>query len=174
MVDGAGGALAKALLAGRPPSALYIGSISASPTACLVRGYGLAGTQNDRVSEQSRRRARPFKSVYKQMARAHRTDAECDDVDRAHRARWGEPNGLGAGTAWSKEADLQWCQARVQRRNSQRASRRASTQAQPSNAEWHRRGLPWHDPRGGIWVSNAALKEAAQEEFSPGIIVIAY
>ena len=29
---------------------LYIGSISASPTACLLRGYGRAGTQNDRLS----------------------------------------------------------------------------------------------------------------------------
>ena len=26
-----------------------IGSISASPTACLLRGYGRAGTQNDRL-----------------------------------------------------------------------------------------------------------------------------
>ena len=30
---------------------LYIGSISASPTACPLRGYGRAGTQNDRLSE---------------------------------------------------------------------------------------------------------------------------
>ena len=30
---------------------LYIGSISASPTACLFRGYGRAGTQNDRLSD---------------------------------------------------------------------------------------------------------------------------
>ena len=30
---------------------LYIGSISASPTACLLRGYGRAGTQNDRLGE---------------------------------------------------------------------------------------------------------------------------
>ena len=29
----------------------YIGSISASPTACLLRGYGCVGTQNDRLSE---------------------------------------------------------------------------------------------------------------------------
>ena len=29
---------------------LYVGSISASPTACLSRGYGRAGTQNDRLS----------------------------------------------------------------------------------------------------------------------------
>ena len=28
---------------------LYIGSISASPTACLLRGYARAGTQNDRL-----------------------------------------------------------------------------------------------------------------------------
>ena len=31
-------------------SALYIGSISASLTACLLHGYGRAGTQNDRLS----------------------------------------------------------------------------------------------------------------------------
>ena len=31
--------------------ALYIGSISASPTACPSRGYRRAGTQNDRLSE---------------------------------------------------------------------------------------------------------------------------
>ena len=30
---------------------LYIGPISASPTACLLRGYGRAGTQNDRLVE---------------------------------------------------------------------------------------------------------------------------
>ena len=30
---------------------LYIGSISASPTACPSHGYGRAGTQNDRLSE---------------------------------------------------------------------------------------------------------------------------
>ena len=30
---------------------LYIGSTSASPTACLLRGYGCAGTQNDRLGE---------------------------------------------------------------------------------------------------------------------------
>ena len=30
---------------------LYIGSISASPTACLLCGYGRAGTQNDRSSQ---------------------------------------------------------------------------------------------------------------------------
>ena len=30
---------------------LYIGSISASPTACPVRGYGRAGTQSDRLGE---------------------------------------------------------------------------------------------------------------------------
>ena len=30
---------------------LYIGSISASPTACLLRGYGRVGTQNDRLAE---------------------------------------------------------------------------------------------------------------------------
>ena len=27
-------------------------SISASPTACLLRGYGRAGTQNDRLGER--------------------------------------------------------------------------------------------------------------------------
>ena len=30
---------------------LYLGSISASPTACPLRGYGRAGTQNDPLSE---------------------------------------------------------------------------------------------------------------------------
>ena len=30
---------------------LYIGSISASPTAYLLHGYGCAGTQNDRLAE---------------------------------------------------------------------------------------------------------------------------
>ena len=30
---------------------LYIGSILASPTACLLRGYGCAGTQNDLLAE---------------------------------------------------------------------------------------------------------------------------
>ena len=30
---------------------LYIGCISASPTACLLRGYGRAGTQNYRLAE---------------------------------------------------------------------------------------------------------------------------
>ena len=36
----------------RPCSrALYIGSISASPTACLLRRYGRAGTQNCRLGE---------------------------------------------------------------------------------------------------------------------------
>ena len=30
----------------------YIGSTSASPTACLLRGYGRASTQNDRFSEE--------------------------------------------------------------------------------------------------------------------------
>ena len=30
---------------------LYIGYISASPTACVLRGYGRAGTQNDRLGE---------------------------------------------------------------------------------------------------------------------------
>ena len=30
---------------------LYIGSISASPTACPLRGYGCAGNRNDRLSE---------------------------------------------------------------------------------------------------------------------------
>ena len=30
---------------------IYIGSISASPTACPLRGYGRAGTQNDRLGE---------------------------------------------------------------------------------------------------------------------------
>ena len=30
---------------------LYIGSISASPTACLLRGHARAGTQNDRLGE---------------------------------------------------------------------------------------------------------------------------
>ena len=29
----------------------YTGSISASSTACLLRGYGRAGTQNDRLAE---------------------------------------------------------------------------------------------------------------------------
>ena len=32
---------------------LYIGSISASPTACLLRGYGRAGTRNDRPSSMA-------------------------------------------------------------------------------------------------------------------------
>ena len=36
---------------GRDIRRVYIGSISASPTACLLRGYGCAGTQNDRHSE---------------------------------------------------------------------------------------------------------------------------
>ena len=31
---------------------LYIGSISASPTACPLRGYGLAGNQNDRLGKK--------------------------------------------------------------------------------------------------------------------------
>ena len=36
----------------RPPGArLYIGSISASPAACPLRGYGRAGTHNDRLGE---------------------------------------------------------------------------------------------------------------------------
>ena len=30
---------------------IHIGSISASPTPCPFRGYGRAGTQNDRLSE---------------------------------------------------------------------------------------------------------------------------
>jgi hypothetical protein len=30
---------------------VYIGSISASPTACPLHGYGCAGTQNDRLGE---------------------------------------------------------------------------------------------------------------------------
>ena len=30
---------------------VYIGSISASPAACRLRGYGRAGTQNDRLGE---------------------------------------------------------------------------------------------------------------------------
>ena len=35
----------------RPWERLYIGSISAAPTACPLRGYGRAGTQNDRLGE---------------------------------------------------------------------------------------------------------------------------
>ena len=31
---------------------LYIGSTSASPTACLLRGYWRAGTQNDRLDKE--------------------------------------------------------------------------------------------------------------------------
>ena len=31
---------------------LYIGSTSASPTACPLRGYGRASTQNDRLGER--------------------------------------------------------------------------------------------------------------------------
>ena len=67
-----------------------------------------------------------IKSVYDQMARACKTDAECDDVDRAHRARWGEPNGLGAGMLWLMEADVQWCQARVEQRKISRTVSRAA------------------------------------------------
>ena len=36
---------------------LYIGSISASPTACPLRGYGRADTQNDRLSVRGYGRA---------------------------------------------------------------------------------------------------------------------
>ena len=67
-----------------------------------------------------------FKGVYDQMARAHKTDAECDDMDRAHRVRWGEPNSLGAGTPWPMEADMQWRQVRLQQKNSHRNVLRAA------------------------------------------------
>ena len=59
------------------------------------------------------------------MVRAHRTDTECDNVDQAHRVLWGKLNSLGAGTAWPMEADVQWCQVRVQQYNSQRKVSRA-------------------------------------------------
>ena len=38
-----------------------LGSISASPTACPLRGYGRAGTQNDRLGEAVM--ARPYQAV---------------------------------------------------------------------------------------------------------------
>ena len=51
------GAVCSELLAGvrqpttRQDQARHSGSISASPTACPLRGYGRVGTQNDRLSE---------------------------------------------------------------------------------------------------------------------------
>ena len=39
------------MLSGESAKGRFGGSISASPTACLLRGYGRAGTQNDRLGE---------------------------------------------------------------------------------------------------------------------------
>ena len=63
-----------------------------------------------------------FTSVHDQMRRALRTDAECDDRDRGHREHW--QCGIGNGTAWSKEADIEWCQNQLQRRANNQATRR--------------------------------------------------
>ena len=53
-------------------------------------------------------------SLHDQLRRAHRTDAECDDRDRGHQEHW--QCGIGKGTAWLKEADIEWCQNKLQRR----------------------------------------------------------
>jgi len=61
-------------------------------------------------------------SLHDQLRRAHRTDAECDDRDRGHREHW--QRGIGNGTAWSKEADIEWCHIQLQQRANNDATRR--------------------------------------------------
>ena len=91
----------------KPILRLYISSISASPTACPLRGYGRAGAQNDRLGEAAvlstgaptpaqwacRRRGRDRADVERHRSRR-------PDSGRMYRDGWRDTSARGRRDGW--------------------------------------------------------------------------